>query len=792
MKWSSALGGATALCGTGVFYGLKAAERRKPEADDIIWTSCNVNCSSRCALRAHVKDGVITRIETDNAGDDAYGGHQIRACLRGRSMRHLVYAPDRLKYPMKRVGKRGEGKFERITWHEAINEIAARLRKAIREHGNESVYINYATGQVGSTLSKSWPPSGTVIARLMNCLGGFLDQYGTYSSAMIREAMMRTYGDGGIGSNGVNDMAYSKLAVFFGWNPGETAAGGSAFMHDLLTARAKSGLRIIIIDPCFTDTAVSVADEWIPIRPGTDAALCSALAYEIVTNNLADEDFMHRFTVGYDEAGMPRGVPGGNSYKSYILGHGRDRTPKTPKWAAEICGIPEHRITRLAHEIGTAKPCCIAQGWGPQRQANGEQSCRSIAAIACLTGNVGIHGGGTGALPDCSHMPFVRFPTLSNPVKASIPMFLWTDAIVRGPEMTAKRDGIRGADQLKSPIKFLWNYAGNCIVNQHSDCNKTQAILQDETRCETIVVMDNFMTSSARYADILLPCVSNLEEADLVCHDNTAAQQYAIFAGKVVDPMWECRSVYDICSDIAKRMGVWEQYSEGRTRDEWIHYLYAQARIILPDLPPTVEEAFGMGIYRRPAQGEPFVPFESFRKDPEKNPLKTPSGKIEIFSRYMWECGREWELAAGDRIPGVPEFLDTWEGARDPLRAEFPIQLIGHHSKQRTHSTYGNVDWLKRVAAHELWLNTEDAEARGIRHGDRAKVFNGRGEVEVRVKVTPRIMPGVATLPEGAWYTPDPDGTDHGGCINVLTSQRPSPFAKGNPQHTNLVQVVKV
>jgi anaerobic dimethyl sulfoxide reductase subunit A len=125
------------------------------------------------------------------------------------------------------------------------------------------------------------------------------------------------------------------------------------------------------------------------------------------------------------------------------------------------------------------------------------------------------------------------------------------------------------------------------------------------------------------------------------------------------------------------------------------------------------------------------------------------------------------------------------------LREKYPLQLIGHHYKQRTHSTYGNVDWLKRVAPQELWINPADAEARGIKHADMVKVYNDRGTVLIPAKVTTRIMPGVLSLPQGAWFAPDKDGVDHGGCVNVLTSLRPSPLAKGNPQHTNLVQVVK-
>lgn len=140
--------------------------------EKVVWSACTVNCGSRCPLRMHVKDNKIIYVETDNTGTDTYNvDHQVRACLRGRSMRRRVYNPDRLKYPMKRVGKRGEGKFKRISWDEALNEIATSLRKNIAQYGNESIYLNYGTGTLGGTMTKSWPPGSTMLARFMNCLG---------------------------------------------------------------------------------------------------------------------------------------------------------------------------------------------------------------------------------------------------------------------------------------------------------------------------------------------------------------------------------------------------------------------------------------------------------------------------------------------------------------------------------------------------------------------------------------------------------------------------------------------
>ena len=166
----------------------RAAEAIAPgtAAEKVVWSACTVNCGSRCPLRMHVVDGKIKYVETDNTGDDNYDGlHQVRACLRGRSMRRRVYNPDRLKQPMKRVGKRGEGKFEPISWDEAFDTIAGTMQRLIKDYGNESIYLNYGTGTLGGTMTRSWPPGKTLIARLMNCCGGYLNHYGDYSTAQI-------------------------------------------------------------------------------------------------------------------------------------------------------------------------------------------------------------------------------------------------------------------------------------------------------------------------------------------------------------------------------------------------------------------------------------------------------------------------------------------------------------------------------------------------------------------------------------------------------------------------------
>jgi anaerobic dimethyl sulfoxide reductase subunit A len=626
----------------------------------------------------------------------------------------------------------------------------------------------------------------------MNTVGGYLNHYGTYSAAQIAAALPYTFGGGWVNNNSIEGLQDTKLVVYFGNNPGETRMSGGGVIYHLQQFKKRNDTRLIMIDPRYTDTAVTAADEWIPIRPGTDAALINGMAYVMITEGLIDHEFLDKYCVGFDKDHMPEGYEDQDSYKDYILGDGEDGIAKTPEWAAQITGIPAVKIVQLAREIALTKPAYIAQGWGIQRQANGEQACRAISMLSILTGNVGIRGGGTGARDANFGISMSGFPTLSNPVETSISVFTWPDAIKRGTEMTALADGVRGKDKLDVPIKFMWNYAGNCIINQHSDVNGTTEILQDENLCEMIVVIENHMTPSAKFADILLPDTTNFESMDISPNGDSGNMGYAIFCDNAIDPLFETMPVYKMCTEIAKRLGVEDEFTEGRTQEDWLKYAVEQTRENNPDFPDydTFRE---MGIYKvpNPNPTEYAIAYKAFREDPEANPLGTPSGLIEIFSPRLHEISQTWELPEGDVITGLPIYVPTWEGYEDPLRETYPLQLIGHHYKQRTHSTYGNVAWMREAAPQEVWINPLDAETRDIQLGDMVYVYNDRGRVKLPAKVTQRMMPGVVSIPQGAWYAPNADGVDEGGCVNVLTAYRPSPLAKGNPQHTNLVEIEK-
>jgi len=754
-------------------FNLVAAASPEEIPETIVNSAGSHNCGGRCILKVHVKGGTITRISTDPKVDGP-GDLALKACLRCRSYRDRLYHPDRLKYPMKRTGARGEGNFTRISWEEAADYIAAELNRIYTSYGPESVYVNYATGNAGVLSGNSF------IKRLLALKGGYLNYYNNYSNSCATWAMNYTYGDQNSGHS-QEDWLNSKLIILWGFNPAETVFGTNTAYY--LRLARDAGCKIVVIDPRHTETVTGLATQWIPIKPTTDNALMDAMAYVIITENLHDQAFLDKYCLGFDDEHLPPGIPAGQSYKSYVLGQGDDKIAKTPEWAEEITGVPRQVISELAREYAVTKPAAIMCGYGIQRHAYGEQPPRGAAVLSAITGNIGISGGSAGAMgyPGYGRPPKVGSVGLPNPIKASIPAYLWTDAIIRGTDM-GKEDGVQGTEKLPSNIKAIFNLAGNALINQHGNINRTANILKDEHKAELIVVSEQFMTPSARFADILLPINTLMERVDMVTP--WAWGDYILFMDKAIDTLYECKSEYGWISMLADRLGLGPQFTQNRTEEEWLGEVIDQTRKNYPDL-PSFEQFKKQGVYHIHYEKQ-HVAFRKQIEDPGNNPFATPSGKIEIFSPGLWAMNKPTE------IPATPKYIPAWEGPNDPLTAKYPLQCIGPHSKRRVHSTFDNTFWMEEVSRQEMAINPVDAALRYLKNGDSVRVFNDRGELVIPVKITPRIMPGVVAIPQGAWWTPDEHGVDQRGCINVLTNHRPTPLAHANPQHTLLVEVTKV
>ncbi|USD35692.1 DMSO/selenate family reductase complex A subunit [Ferrimonas sp. SCSIO 43195] len=821
LKMSAAMSAAAAVTGCSSESAQTTPPVTVPVEEKLNWSACLVNCGSNCPVKVYSRDGIITRIETDYAVEDDYGNHQVRACLRGRSLRKRVYAPDRLKYPMKRVGPRGSGQFERISWDEALNTVASELGRLRGQYGPECTHFTYHSGAYYSFAGFN------CLARLMNITGGALGAYGDYSWAQLYQAANYTYGDanhGWLGSSNA-EMRKSDLVLLIGHNPAEMRMSGSGESYDYLNIiqdkqkqRAQDGtqFKTIIIDPRYTDSALGKEDQWIPVRPGTDAALMEALAFELITNNWIDQSFLNSHCLGFDEHTLPAGQDYDATYKSYILDNTQPGSltagsnAKTPEWASAICGVPADDIRQLAKDLADATTPFVHIAASLNRQAAGENNIRACYMLPILLGQVGLPGTNNGAMCSGASLPIATMPTRGdlNTVDKSISFFTFTQAIEDGENMTVLRDGVKlPADQLDANgdgklgvnIKAIVNYAGNALINQHADTKKTEALLKDESKCEFIVVIDNWMTPSAEFADILLPDINWLETKDDLINQSYAAGDTATLVqmSSSLEPMFECRDAYDIALGIAEIWGVAGQFTEGKTKQQWRDELYAVAKNATPEL-PSKEEMKTQGIFRKYLPNGSYVVLEDFRKDPVANPLKTPSGKIEIYSDRLATLGSKWELKEGDVISALPKYVPTWDGYESldtpeerEKAAKYPLQMHGYHTKGRAHSSYHNVPWLREAVEDAVWMNPIDAQERGLSSGDTVQVFNDRGTIELPVKVTPRIMPGVTALGQGAWFKGAGKTIDKGGCLNTLTSQRPTPISKGNGQHTIRVQINK-
>jgi len=724
------------------------------ETEKVVTTFCASHCGGSCLLKAHVKDGVITRIETDEGEEP-----QLRACLKGRAYRQRIYSTDRLKYPLRRVAARGKDKFERISWDEALDTVAKELRRVKETYGPAAI-LHLSSGGDMAVLHDS--PAR--VGRLLSLMGGYSRPWGIFSCEGLAFSELTTYGPG-FSKSSRDDLFNSRLIILWGWNPANTVCDTNTSWY--LARARETGTRIISVDPRYTESTATFAHQWIPIRPGTDAAMLIAMAYVIVTENLQDQTFLDRYTLGFE------------TFKVYVLGI-EDGIPKTPAWAESITGVPAASIQSLAEEYASSKPAALMVGFAPGRTAYGEQYHRAASILAAMTGNIGISGGSAasavfGPGPFFSTGPSMEIP--DNPVESEAPItkgkLPTRDIYLNGPgalNIHKVTDAIlKGkAGGYPADVKLLYVQSSD-FLNQSANINK---IVQAFEKLELVVVEEQFMTPTARFADVVLPVCTFLERRDLVIGFATP-DSYG-YRNKVIESKYESKTPLEITTELAARLGI-ANYSE-KTEEDWLSQLIQGSTI--PD-----HDAFRESAVHKVPMPQPYVAFSDQVRDPENYPFATPSGKIEIYSQMIADMG------IAD-LPPIPKYIETWESIDDPLAAKYPLQLITTHSKRRAHSQFDNLPWLREVEPQAVYINSADAKARGIRDGDLVRVFNERGGMIISAKVTERIMPGVVDIPQGAWFNPDENGVDRGGSANVLTRDHPSPGG-AFPSNTALVQVLK-
>ena len=751
-KWDEALERTADSEAWNHFSGISSVLERKPGAGlvsgetRVVHSTCSQDCGGQCSLSYHLRNGRIAKVEPHDVGHPEY-----RPCARGLLVQYRVYAPDRLKFPLRRVGKRGEGKFIRISWDEALDEIKREIVRIRDSHGAGAILNLSHSGSTGRLHYAS------LSRRFLNLAGGQTRRWGGASNQGALFSNLATYGRLDTGHYR-KDLLNSRLIILWGCDPARTIFGSETRYY--LGQAKKRGVEIVVVDPRYTDSAVAFASKWIAIRPGTDAAMLVAMAYVIIERGLQDQEFLDRHTVGFDK------------FKAYVLGD-EDGIARTPEWAEEITGVPAATITGLALEYVNRRPAALISGFAPGRSAAGEQFHRATSTLAIMSGNVGIPGGLPAGL-DLGYQPAASLELaakdyqalhtdvdeMSNPAEEGAPAHEYTVGGIRKHNAATVHASVAWDSVLRgkaggyyNDIKMLYVTNGNCL-NQYPDTNKGVRALN---MMEFIVVHDMFMTPTAKYADIVLPVTTWCERNDIKVP--WMFGHYLTYVNKAIEPMYQCKSDFQIFTELGERMGI--EFSD-KTEEEWLRGMATGKGV------PDYDEFKATGFYQ-PEIPENYVAFEEQIRDPENNPFPTPSGKIEIFSQRIAGFNRP------DVIPPIPKYVETWEGVADPRRKEYPLQLITAHPPNRVHSQLYNVPWLRDMEPHCVWINPADAGARGIRDKDEVLVFNDRGTIRIPARVTGRVMEGVVSIYEGAWYNPDPEGVDRGGCANVLTRGEHSP-----------------
>lgn len=649
---------------------------------------------------------------------------------------------------------RGQEPFVEVSWEVALDLVANELTRVKAEHGNSAIF----GGSYGCGSAGRFHHAQSQLHRFLNALGGYVFSMDSYSLGAGRVLMPHIVGNMdwllAAHTSWKNLAQHCELFVAFGGLPAknaQTSPGGASehLLTQALEKMSEAGVQFVNVSPLRDDLTGPKHNEWLPVRPGSDTALMMALSYVLISEELHNEAFVQRYTVGYERV------------RDYLLGH-VDGQPKDPQWAQALTDIPARQITELARRMAS-KRTMINIAYSLQRSVYGEQPFWMTVTLAALLGQIGLPGGGFGLGYGCMNntgsgrKPFSgpRFSQGVNSVKDFIPVARVTDMLLN----PGKAFDYNGKRQHYPDIKLVY-WAGGNIFHHHQDLNR---LLEAWQRPQTIIVHEQFWTAQAKYADIVLPATTALERNDI---GSSASDRFMIAMQQVIEPVGESRDDYSILADIAERLGVAEVFTEGRDADAWLRFIYDESReraetfgIELPDYDQFRRD----GLFEIAYPETDTVLLQSFRDDPDAHPLPTPSGRIELFSERI--AGFDYA-----DCPGHPVWLEK----PAPL---FPLHLLSNQPKTRLHSQYdhGAYSRSSKIQQREpLTLNTEDARARGIVDGDVVKVFNERGAFLAGVIVSDGIRPGVVQIATGAWFDPlvhgERNSLEKHGNPNVITA----------------------
>ncbi len=749
------------------------------------------------AFTASVKGGRWVNVK--GWEKDPHPSHQLPGVM------DSVYSPTRIKYPMVRraylengpgadVASRGADDFVRVSWDQALELTVKELKRVEETYGPTGTYA----GSYGWKSPGKLHNCQNLMRRMLNLKGSFVNSAGDYSTGASQIIMPHVMGTLEVYEQQTVwpvIVESSDLLVFWGADPMVTNQigwiipdhGAYPGMEDF----KKTGKPVIFIDPVRNESCDFFGAEWIAPKPQTDVAMMLGIAHTLHSEGLHDQAFLDDYCAGFDK------------FLPYLLGES-DGTPKTAEWAAEICGVPADTLKDLARRFAGGRTM-LASGWSLQRQHHGEQRHWMLVTLASMLGQIGLPGGGFGL---SYHYSSGGSPGANSAVLSGI-----TDGgkAVEGAAWLTESGAAtiplaRIVDMLENPgqdfdfngkrdkypdVKMTYWTGGNPFAH-HQDRNRMVKAWQ---KFETVVVQDFQWTATARHADIVLPATTSYERNDIEQYGDYSLK--AIIAMKqVVEPVFEARNDYDIFAEISDRLGKKQDFTEGNSEMDWIRKFYEDAlkqgqakNLDMPDFDAFWEQ----GYVEFPVEeaGRSYVRYADYREDPLLEPLGTPTGKIEIFSRNIEKMGY-------DDCPPHPTWMEPVERLDGP-NAKFPLHVATSHPRGRLHSQLCGTSLRETYTIAErepCLINTEDAAQRGIADGDVVRIFNDRGQMLAGAVVTDAIRPGVIRVNEGGWYDPVEPGADNSLCaygdVNCLTVDiGTSKLAQGNCGHTAIADVEK-
>ena len=677
--------------------------------------------------------------------------------------------------------RRGAEPFVELDWPEALDLVARELGRVRAAHGNQAIY----GGSYGWASAGRFHHAQSQIHRFLNAIGGYTRSVQNYSYAAADTILPYVIGDKRGLISGHTPWRVlagnARLIVMFGGAPHKNAqvnSGGIGrhALRDGLEACRAGGAELVSISPIRDDTMAVLDATWLPVRPNTDVALMLGLAHTLIDESLHDQAFLERYTTGFAR------------FRAYVMGE-TDGVARTADWAAAITEIPAAEISSLARRMA-ARRTCIMMAWSLQRADHGEQPYWMAITLAAMLGGIGLPGGGFGfgygsvnGVGNAAH-PFAwpSLPQGRNAVEDFIPVARIADMLLHPGEAY----DFNGTRRVYPDIRLIY-WAGGNPFHHHQDLNR---LVEAWRRPETVIVHEGWWNALARHADIVLPVTTPLERDDIAC---SSRDRLMAASHRVAAPEGEARDDFAIFAALADRLGVADTFTEGRDTEAWLRHLYTVARQRIAEVGLTVPDfdAFWrQGTLLLPEPEQPTVLLAEFRTDPVAHALKTPSGRIEIFSERIASFGYA-------DCPGHPCWLEPAEWLGSPTAARYGLHLISNQPATRLHSQYDNGVHARAAKIKDrepVRMHPEDAAARGIAAGDIVRVFNDRGACLAGVVLSDGIRRGVVQLATGAWYDPVEPGVagslDKHGNPNVLTPDKgTSRLAQGPSAHSCLVEL---